>query len=597
VTVKPTKAGPAVVLCSLIALTAAACSGSGAGGSAGSSGARVHNPAVKGLSFGAAANSVVRPSLRRSAVLTFVDSGVPDSTDPGNTSELNMWDFSRLYATPLMTYRSCPGACGRELEPGLATGPGTVSANGLVWTFHLKSGIRFSDGQPVTSQDVKYAVERTFARSVLGTGPDVFPTILAPQVPAYQGPYRGGSSALMGLKAVITPNSTTVEFRLARPFADFNYVAAMPQTAPVPPARDSGASYQQHPVSTGPYEFASYHAGQQFTLIDNPNWQPAEDPQVRQMASKIVVNLNVSAATLAAELAGPDAPVNLSGSVPAQMQEMILGDPTFSDEADYAPSSQLDFVLLNQAAAPLGNVYCRRAIEFAVSKSGLQAAEYGSGAAGQVAAAAVIPGIVGAKMPDYYQAVGKPGGDVAAAKAQLGKCGHRAGFAVSIGYSEDVPAQTAAAQSLVQSLEVVGIAARLDPIPAAAGVAGGLAYVRQHHLSMGFGSWTALSPTFSGWFTSGAIGQLADAAASGQLARLEAAGAAEPAVGNQIDQEIMSAAMLVPVADARTLLYRNPAVTNVYVQAFFGQYNYGVLGLEPVQQGQAQQGQAQQGQP
>ena len=55
-------------------------------------------------------------------------------------------------------------------------------------------------------------------------------------------------------------------FHLQRPFADFDYVAALPQTVPVPPAKDTGSNYQLHPVSTGPYMFASYQLGKQFTL-------------------------------------------------------------------------------------------------------------------------------------------------------------------------------------------------------------------------------------------------------------------------------------------------------------------------------------------
>ena len=62
----------------------------------------------------------------------------------------------------------------------------------------------------------------------------------------------------MGLNAVQTPNATTIVFHLAKPFADFNYVVAIPQSAPVPPNKDTGTNYQLHPISTGPYKFQSY---------------------------------------------------------------------------------------------------------------------------------------------------------------------------------------------------------------------------------------------------------------------------------------------------------------------------------------------------
>ena len=172
---------------------------------------------------------------------------------------------------------------GLQLVPDLATSLGTVSDHGLAWTYHLKPNVKFEDGTTVTSQDVKYAVERTFDRSVLPLGPAYFPLLLASQKPAYPGPYKDRSKNLMGLKAVQTPNPNTIVFYLAHPFADFNYVTAIPQTVPVPPGKDTGADYQRHPVSTGPYMFASYQLNKQFTLVKNPNWDPATDPNRKQL--------------------------------------------------------------------------------------------------------------------------------------------------------------------------------------------------------------------------------------------------------------------------------------------------------------------------
>ena len=78
-------------------------------------------------------------------------------------------------------------------------------------------------------------------------------------------------------------------FHLAKPFADFNYVAAIPQSAPVPPANDTGANYQLHPWSTGPYKFQSYQLNKQLTLVPNTYWNPATDPNAKQLASKITL--------------------------------------------------------------------------------------------------------------------------------------------------------------------------------------------------------------------------------------------------------------------------------------------------------------------
>ena len=107
-----------------------------------------------------------------------------------------------------------------------------VSDNGLTWTYHIKSGVKFQDGTPVTSKDVKYAVERTFDRGVLSNGPSYFSNLLGGNAKTYPGPYKDRSKNLMGLTAVDTPDATTIVFHLAHPFSDFDYVADDPADAP-----------------------------------------------------------------------------------------------------------------------------------------------------------------------------------------------------------------------------------------------------------------------------------------------------------------------------------------------------------------------------
>ena len=105
------------------ALALAAC-----GGGSSSSGGRRQRRLVRSRGFNAAITKVVNPSnTKTSGTIYFGNSSTPDSTDPGNTYYAMMWNFSRLYTMPLMTYASCPGACGLKVVPDLATAPGIVS--------------------------------------------------------------------------------------------------------------------------------------------------------------------------------------------------------------------------------------------------------------------------------------------------------------------------------------------------------------------------------------------------------------------------------------------------------------------------------------
>jgi peptide/nickel transport system substrate-binding protein len=102
------------------ALALAACGGGSSGSGSGGSGSA-------SAGFNAAVTTVVNPSAHKGGTLTFGDSSTPDSTDPGNTYYAFMWNLARFYTMPLMTYKSCPGKCGLQVVPDLATGPGVVS--------------------------------------------------------------------------------------------------------------------------------------------------------------------------------------------------------------------------------------------------------------------------------------------------------------------------------------------------------------------------------------------------------------------------------------------------------------------------------------
>ena len=180
----------------VITLTAAACSS----GSSSSSGGNNNN--TNAVAFNAGVTGTVNASSQKGGTVTFDNSSAPDSTDAGNTYYAFNLNFTRLYATPLTTYKSCTGSCGDQVVPALATALGTATDNNKTWTYHIKSGVKFEDGSPVTSQDVKYAVERTFDRAVLPNGPSYFASLLAGNAATYPGPFKDRAKNLMGLTAI-----------------------------------------------------------------------------------------------------------------------------------------------------------------------------------------------------------------------------------------------------------------------------------------------------------------------------------------------------------------------------------------------------------
>jgi peptide/nickel transport system substrate-binding protein len=577
----------------LAAVSAVAALALAACGSSGSS----SGPKTAPVTYNEATTQVVNPSNQKGGTLTFGLSNTPDSTDPGNTYYAFMWNTVRLYGMSLTTYKSCPGKCGTQVVPMLATSLGQVSDNGLIWTYHIQPNVKFEDGTTVTSQDVKYAVERTYARSVLPNGPSYFQVLL--KDPTYPGPYTDRSKNEFGLTSVTTPNPTTIEFHLQHPFADFDYVVAIPQTVPVPPNKDTGANYQLHPISTGPFMFQSYTLNKQFTLVRNPYWNAATDPQVKQLPDKIVFNLNLNANDIDNRLLAGDLDVDQAGTgVQTAARAKILSSPTLKQNADDALSGFLWFAYLNTKVAPLNNVACRRAIEYAANKQTLQTAYGGPLVGGDIATTVMPPTIIGYQSFDLYKSLTEPNGDVTDAKAQLKLCGHPNGFSTNIAYRSDRPKEVLAAQALQQALSQVGIKANLQGYLSGkyyTNFAGSTAFVHSHDLGIDFGGWGADWPDGYGFLdeisngnaivTSGGntnIEELNDPVVNADFAKaanlLNAS--QRNAIWTQIDHQIMSDAAILPIVYSKALLYRSPNLTNVYVHDYYGMYNYAVLGVK-----------------
>jgi peptide/nickel transport system substrate-binding protein len=574
------------------ALTLAACSSGGSSSSGGGGTGAGSSPA-----YNTGVTSVVNPSTHKGGTLTFDWRSAPDSYDPGNSYYASVWDFARFYSTALMTFKNCPGACGKTLVPALATAAGTVSSDGLSWTYHIRSGVKYEDGTAVTSKDVKYAVERTFDRGVLPNGPNYFQTLLGGNAKTYPGPFKDRAKNLMGLTAIDTPDSTTVVFHLAKPFSDFNYLATIPQTAPVPAAKDTGASYQTHIVSTGPYKFQSYQLNKTAVLVPNPQWSSAQNPNATQLASKIVVNMNMNPNDVDNRLLAGDGQVDFAGTgVQAAARAKILANPNLKAHSDNPLTGFGWFFYIDSQVAPFTNVACRQAVEYAANHQTLQNAYGGPVAGGAIGSTVMPPTIAGYTSFDLYEATTKPQGDPAKAKEMLKTCGQPNGFSTGIAYRSDRPTETQGAQALQQALSAVGIKTTLHGFPTATyftNFAGVPKYMSSHNIGIAFGGWGPDWPDGYGFLSQLVNGPAIVPAGNTNVGMLndpvvnnlftKAAGITDDtqrnAIWGQIDRQAMKDAVIVPIVYAKALIYRPPSLTNVYFSQGYSLNNYAVAGV------------------
>jgi peptide/nickel transport system substrate-binding protein len=545
--------------------------------------------------FNAAVGKIFQPSDAKGGTLSFANSGDWDSLDPADTYYGYSWNFIRLYGRALTMFSPGPGDEGVKLVPDLAESLGTPSDDAKTWTYKLRSGVKFEDGTPVTSKDVKYAVERSLDKETFPNGPTYFNDFL--DVKDYTSPYKDTDPNKLGLTAIETPDNQTIIFHLRQPFSGFDYFAMLPATIPVPIAKDTGSKYKEHVVSTGPYKFSVNNLGKNFTLVRNDQWDPATDKNRKALPDQINVALNVNADDIDNRLIAGDLNVDVAGTgVQPATQGRILSDPSLKKNADSAQVARLWYAAVNSDVPPLDNLNCRKAIIYATDHEGYQRA-YGGPEGGDIATNMLPPLIPGAKQIDPYNIGSQKNGDLNAAKKALADCGQPNGFTTNISYRAERPKEQATAESLQQSLGRVGIQAQLKPYPAGDYYklyAGKPDYAKANGLGVMITGWGADWPDGFGF-----LQQITDSRvirASGgntnlgvRLPEVDALfdkalvttnTADREAIWPQIDQKVMDNALILPGIWARGLLYRPPVLHNVFVNNGFQMYDYSTLGVK-----------------
>ncbi|MEU9098792.1 ABC transporter substrate-binding protein [Streptomyces sp. NPDC048361] len=568
------------------ALAAIAVIGSASMLLAGCSKADSSNGNGKSAGANAATKGVVNASDKKGGTLTYELSDVPDSFDPGNTYYAYMYNLSRLYARPLMTFKPGAGAEGNTLVPDLAASKGESSDGGKTWTYKIRSGLKYDDGTPITSKDVKYAVERSnFARDVLSLGPNYFQQFLADS-DTYKGPYKDKSAD--GLSSIATPDDTTVVFHLKQAFQEFDYLVAAPQTAPVPQAKDQGVDYVKHILSSGPYKFESYDDGKQAVLVRNTNWDAKTDPLRKPLPDKIVVKLKVNPETIDQDVVAGNA-IDLGGTgVQASTQAKLLTDPSQKANSDNTFGGRLVYLAINTKVKPFDNVACRKAVQFAIDKTSVQTAE-GGPVRGDIASTVLPPDIPGYQKSDVYATPGNKG-DATKAKEQLSACGQQS-ITTNITARSDRQQEIDAATAIIASLKKVGINASLKTYPSGkyfTDYAGVPKFTQDNNVGLMMMQWGADWPSGYGFLQQILNGKAISQSGNTNLSQYDNAGVNEllgkaiatedttqrNTLYTQVDKQAMDDASIVPLAYFKVLLARPKATNLVSTSAFSGQYDY-----------------------
>ena len=552
----------------LVVVLAVSCGG-GAGG-------RAEVPVVEG-SADAGVTGVRAPSEKTGGTLRVVSAEI-DSLDPQRSYLPGVWNLMRLYTRTLVTYSSEPGHTD-ELIPDLAGDLGTPSADGLSWTFTLRDGVRFESGRPITSRDVKYGIERSFASEVIVGGPTHVVDLLDDPGNQYAGPYQDESPDRLGLPSIETPDDRTIVFRLRAPQPDLPFVLALPSSSPVPIEADTGAGYGSDPVSSGPYAITSVDPATGILLDRNPQWDPATDDARTALPDQVLVRTGLTGVERDQALLAGSADLDITGTgVQPATTARLAEDPEdpMRGRVDDVTTGAVRLLALPTDVAPMDNADCRAAVAAAIDRRAVQSAL--GGAVNVVRRSQLWPrGLPGGPVER------DPRADRGAARDSLKAYGQPDGFSTVLAVA-DTPSSLDVAGEVAGELAEVGIQVEVRPLPASTFYATDVGSP-DNVAANGFGivlvTWTADIPTPASFLAPLVDGRsirsvgntnyarLVDPALDGLIDQARAAGGAD--AWREVAGTVSEASVYVPLAEIRIQLLAGQRLRNgVVMQPYSG---------------------------
>ena len=397
----------------------------------------------------------------KGGTLTVLNAQPQEDFDPARLYTSGGGNVPSLVFRTLTTRNRENGAAGAKVVPDLATDTGRPNKDATVWTYTLKKGLKYEDGTAITSADIKYGVERSFAPELSGGAPYLRDWLVG--AADYQGPYKDKK----GLSAIETPDSRTIVFHLNKPEGEFPYLATQTQFTPVPKAKDTGTKYEQHPISSGPYKVVSnQNDGETIVLERNKYWSTATDAERKAYPDKIDVKSGLDSSVINQRLSasqGTDAAAVTTDTNlgPAELAK-VTGDKELAARVGTGHFGYTNYIAFNPKVAPFNNVKVRQAISYAIDRSSVVNAAGGSSLA--EAATTFLPNQKSFGYDPYDLFPAGASGNAAKAKELLKEAGYPKGITVTLTHSNDKDFETSPeiATAIQDALKKAGITVKLQ---------------------------------------------------------------------------------------------------------------------------------------
>ncbi len=298
----------------------------------------------------------------------------------------------------------------------------TLSEDGTTYTFTLREGVKFHNGQTVTAEDVVYSINRCAA------------------VP--EGQEKPLVAAFSAVKSVEALDEKTVAVTIAQ--RDLEFISYM--TAAIIPA--DYENQDTAPVGTGPFRFVSRTPQQDFVMErfedywGAPAWLDKVTYKICENADALVMNLNGGSIDLCAHLTSAQA------SQLNQNFQVLEGTMNL-----------VQAIYLNNQAKPFDNQLVRQALCYAIDRQGIM--DMVADGHGTAVGSSIYPAFTKYFLPEL---VDKYPHDVEKAKELLAQAGYPDGFDMTISVPNNYQPHMDTAEVVAEQLREAGINVTIQPV-------------------------------------------------------------------------------------------------------------------------------------
>ncbi|MFP3090529.1 peptide ABC transporter substrate-binding protein [Treponema sp. TIM-1] len=284
--------------------------------------------------------------------IVFALQNVPDGLDPGITNNSFAAPFLFNLFEGLITYDK-----ENNIIPALAE-RWTISDDGTVYTFHLRQGLKWSDGSPLTAQDFVYSYFRVLDPQIAAQYSVMFTDFIKGAEEYYRG---AGSRDQVGISA---PDDNTLILTLKGPTPFFLGILGMWTFSPV-----KQAVVDQEPerwtlsadtfVSNGPFKVSDIKLGESVTAVKNEHYWDAANVRLEEIVFRYI--LEPATALIALESGEIDGLRFPPASETARLKSQ-------SDAFQSVPSFATTYYLINRNVRPFNDVRVRKALSMAIDR-------------------------------------------------------------------------------------------------------------------------------------------------------------------------------------------------------------------------------------